>query len=151
MPFGLTNAPSTFQSFMNEIFKQHLRKFVLVFFDDILVYNKSWEEHWQHMRKVLSILRSHMLYAKKENCQFGQDHIKYLGHVISTKGVAVDMDKVHAMVDWPKPKTLKALRGFLGLTLLSEVYPRIRKDRSATHIPAQERFILMEPRGREGI
>jgi hypothetical protein len=116
MPFGLTNAPSTFQSLMNEIFKQHLCKFVLVFFDDILVYSKSWEEHWQHVRKVLSILRSHMLYAKKEKCQFGQDHIKYLGHVISTKGVAVDTDKVQAMVDWPKPKTLKALRGFLGLT-----------------------------------
>ena len=116
MPFGLTNAPSTFQSLMNEIFKKYLRKFVLVFFDDILIYSKNWDEHWIHVEKVLSILRDHKLFVKKEKCQFGQECIHYLGHVISREGVAVDPEKVQAMLKWPKPKTLKAFRGFLGLT-----------------------------------
>ena len=101
---------------MNEIFKKYLRKFVLVFFDDILIYSKNWDEHWIHVEKVLSILRDHKLFVKKEKCQFGQECIHYLGHVISREGVAVDPEKVQAMLKWPKPKTLKAFRGFLGLT-----------------------------------
>ena len=116
MPFGLTSAPSTLQSLINEVFKEYLRKFVLVFFDDILIYSKSWEEHLRHVKMVLSTLRNHKLYVKREKCQFGQVQIKYLGHVISKEGVAVDLDKVASMVDWPKPTSLKALRGFLGLT-----------------------------------
>ena len=72
MPFGLTNAPSTFQALMNDVFKNQLHKFVLVFFDDILVYNVSWQEHLQHLQIVLDILRSHQLYVKREKCQFGQ-------------------------------------------------------------------------------
>ena len=116
MPFGLTNAPSTFQSFMNNIFKRYLRKFVLVFFDDILIHSNSWEEHLQHVKFVLNILRSHNLFLKREKCQFGQTQIKYLGHLIDVEGVSVNPQKVAAMMEWPKPKTPKALRGFLGLT-----------------------------------
>ena len=116
MPFGLTNAPSTFQSLMNNIFKRYLRKFVLVFFDDILIYSNSWEEHLQHVKFVLDILRSHNLFLKREKCQFGQTQIKYLGHLIDVEGVSVNPQKVAAMMEWPKPKTPKALRGFLGLT-----------------------------------
>lgn len=115
MPFGLTNAPSTFQSLMNEFFKEYFN-FVLVFFDDILIYSKSWEEHLRHVKMVLLTLRNHKLYVKREKCQFGQVQVKYLGHVISKEGVAMDPDKVALMVDWPKPTSLKALQGFLGLT-----------------------------------
>ena len=74
MLFGLTNASSTFQSLMNDIFKRYLRKFVLVFFDDILIYSSSWEDHLQHVKFVLDILRSHNLFLKREKCQFGQTH-----------------------------------------------------------------------------
>ena len=72
MPFGLSNSPSTFQSLMNEIFKAHLRRFILVFFDDILIYSSTWVEHLKHVRIAFSILRAHHLAVKKEKCQFGQ-------------------------------------------------------------------------------
>ena len=116
MPFSLSNAPSTFQSLMNEIFKAHLRKFILAFFDDILIYSSTWVEHLKHVRIAFSILRAHHLAIKKEKCQFGQTQIKYLGHIICQNGVNVDLEKIKAMMEWPKPATIKALRGFLGLT-----------------------------------
>jgi hypothetical protein len=116
MPFGLTNAPSTFQTLMNEILCKFLRKFILVFFYDILVYSSTWQEHCKHLTQTLEILRQHQLFVKKEKCQFGMQVIKYLGHIISKNGVAVDPEKIFAMVDWPLPKNPRAMRGFLGLT-----------------------------------
>lgn len=116
MPFGLSNAPSTFQSLMNDIFKAHLRKFILVFFYDILIYSKSWSDHKKHVRITFSILRAHHLIVKREKCQFGETQVKCLGHIICNEGVNVDPDKIKAMEGWPKPSTVKALRGFLGLT-----------------------------------
>lgn len=87
MPFGLCNAPSTFQGAMDEIFQVHLRKFVLVFFDDILIYSKSWIEHIKHLREVFSILANHQFYIKIRKCDFGQLSVEYLGHLISQEGV----------------------------------------------------------------
>ncbi|XP_074327760.1 putative mitochondrial protein AtMg00860 [Apium graveolens] len=116
MPFGLTNAPATFQSLMNEVFDNQIRDFVLVFFDDILVYSPSLEKHISHLRTVLELLSSHTLYVKKSKCEFAKSGVEYLGHRISQHGVEADKEKIRAMIDWPVQQTLKALRGFLGLT-----------------------------------
>lgn len=83
MAFGLCNAPSTFQSIMNDIFRPYLRKFVLVFFDDILVYSRSWKDHLEHLRKVLEILQQHHFVIKPSKCFFGVREVEYLGHFIS--------------------------------------------------------------------
>jgi len=116
MPFGLTNAPATFQALMNDVFRPYLRKFVLVFFDDILIYSSSWSLHLQHLEKVLQVLHTKSLYAKISKCLFGVNEIDYLGHTISQDGVHMEKGKIQAVLDWPKPKNVKQLRGFLGLT-----------------------------------
>lgn len=90
MHFGLCSAHATFQSLMNQIFNEHLRKFILVFFDDILVYSKTWEGHLWHLRMVLNLLRKHHLYAKRTKCHFGQLKVEYLGYIISYEGVSTD-------------------------------------------------------------
>jgi hypothetical protein len=89
MPFGLTNAQPTFQSCMNHIFRDQLRKSFLVFFDDILVYNKTWKEHMRHLDEILSIMETQSLYAKESKCDFGMTKLLYLGHIISAQGVQV--------------------------------------------------------------
>jgi hypothetical protein len=90
MPFGLTNALATFQALINDIFGAHLRNFVLVFFDDILVYSKTSEEHNEHLRQVLQILRAHHRSAKRSKCTFAISQVDYLGHIISGEGVATN-------------------------------------------------------------
>jgi hypothetical protein len=115
MPFGLINAPATFQSLMNSVLQPFLRKFVLVFFDDILVYSVSWTDHLQHLRAVFSVLRENHLHVKRSKCAFASSSVAYLGHVISATGVSMDEDKVAAVATWPQPASTRALRGFLGL------------------------------------
>jgi hypothetical protein len=88
---------------------------VLVFFDDILIYSKSWEDHVRHVDKVLQLLKEQQLYLKPSKCFFGVKEVEYLGHIVSHEGVKVDLNKIKAMMDWSIPKTLKNLRGFLGL------------------------------------
>jgi hypothetical protein len=116
MPFGLCNAPSTFQSLMNHVFHPFLCHFVLVFFDDILIYRKTWTYHLAHVDRVLHLLSQHQLFLKQSKCAFGASEVEYLGHLVGKDGVRVDPKKIEAMQDWPHPKNLKRLRGFLGLT-----------------------------------
>jgi len=115
MPFGLCNARATFQALMNDILRPFLRRFVLVFFDDILIYSSSWSDHLRHVRAVLDVLHQHRLYAKRSKCEFGATTVSYLGHTISAAGVAMDPAKVQAVSDWLTPKSARAVRGFLGL------------------------------------
>jgi len=115
MPFGLCNAPATFQALMNDVLRPFLRRFVLVFFDDILIYSGSWAEHLRHLRVVLAELRRHQLFVKRSKCAFGETSVSYLGHIISASGVAMDPAKVQAISDWPVPRSTRAVWGFLGL------------------------------------
>jgi hypothetical protein len=115
VPFGLSNAPTVFMCMMNGVFKDYLDKFVIVFLDEILVYSKSEEEHEQHMRMVLQVLREHQLYAKLSNCSFYQDQFHYLGHIILKDGIAVDPEKIEAIREWLAPNNMTEVRSFMGL------------------------------------
>ncbi|CAO2191183.1 unnamed protein product [Urochloa humidicola] len=115
MAFGLSGAPATFQKAMNTTLTPLLRKCVLVFFDDILIYSRSYEEHLQHIELVLQLLRRDQWKVKMSKCSFAQRQINYLGHIISQHGVSTDPSKVSAVMDWPIPVNVKELRGFLGL------------------------------------
>ena len=101
---------------MNDMFKGVLRKFVLVFFDDILVYNSSWKAHLKHVEIVLKILQQEKLYAKLSKCSVSIREVDYLGHTITANGVAMDINKISTVKEWPTTTNLKQLREFLGLT-----------------------------------
>jgi len=116
MPFGLTNAPATFQAVMNTLFAGMLRKFVLVFVDDILVYSPTLEDHVLHLQEVFTTLQQQGFLLKKSKCSFAQQKLEYLGHIISDQGVATDPEKIQAIASWPTPTDSKQLRGFLGLS-----------------------------------
>ena len=132
MPFGLSNAPSAFQAAMNKLLRLLLRKGVLVFFDDILIYSPDFESHLRLLEEVLSILQTNQFYVKLSKCTFAQPSVHYLGHVVSAQGVAMDPDKVSCIMNWPKPDTIKKLRGYLGLT---GYYRRHIKDYSLISQP----------------
>jgi hypothetical protein len=115
MAFGLSGAPTTFLKAMNTTLHPVLRKCVLVFFDDILIYSHSFAEHVQHVRLVLELLAKDQWQVKLSKCLFAQRQLRYLGHIISEQGVATDPVKVEAVLSWPAPVSVKELRSFLGL------------------------------------
>ena len=100
MPFGVTNASAIFMDYINKIFHPFLDQFVVVFIDDILIYSKTLKEHEEHLKIVLQILKEKKLYAKFSKCEFWLEEVKFLGHVISNKGVLVDPTKVEAVLQW---------------------------------------------------
>jgi hypothetical protein len=100
---------------MNKIFMPYLDKFIIVFIDDILVYSKDEAEHANHLRIVLQTLRELQLYAKFSKCEFWLDKLEFLCHIITKEGIAVNPNKVQSVLDWPAPKNVKEVRGFLGM------------------------------------
>jgi len=100
---------------MNDILQEWLDDFVVVYIDNILIYSGSLEEHAEHLRKVFQRLRENKLYAKLEKCEFGVMEVDFLGHRITQEGLKMDDHKVKAIVDWEPPKSMPALRSFLGL------------------------------------
>lgn len=114
LSMGLSNAPSVFAKTMAHIFKPYINKFMLIYLDDLLVFSKTEEEHYENLRKVFETLRENQLYLKPHKCQFMQEEVAYLGHVITQGGVKPDPKKIACVKDWPEPKTVKQLRSFLG-------------------------------------
>lgn len=100
---------------MNRTLAPILRHYALVFFDDILVYSKTWADHIQHLQSVFQLLWDDQWQIKLSKCAFARQEIAYLGHVISAQGVATDPAKVATVASWPVPMNCKELRGFLGL------------------------------------
>ncbi|EOY19707.1 Retrotransposon protein [Theobroma cacao] len=117
---------------MNRVFKPYLDKFVVVFIDDILIYSKSREEHEQHLKIVLQILREHRLYAKFSKCEFWLESVAFLGHVVSKEGIQVDTKKIEAVEKWPRPTSVTEIRSFVGL---AGYYRRFLKDFSKIVAP----------------
>jgi hypothetical protein len=132
MPFGLTNAPTVFQTLMNQLLQQYLRKIVLVFFNDILIYSKNEVDHLEHLKLVLDLLQRNSLFAKRSKCVFGQNKVEYLGHIISSEGVSTNPTKISAVQNWQMPTNIIELRGFLGL---AGYYRQFIKDNGKTCIP----------------
>ena len=129
LPFGLTNAPATFQAVMNQVFEQPkyladgsinplsaMSDFVLVFIDDILIFSKSAEEHVEHVKTVMSVLRRQSILIKMSKCAWGKTELPYLGHIVSKDGIKVNPKKIQSVADWPEPSSLNEVQQFHGLT-----------------------------------
>jgi hypothetical protein len=114
MPFGLTNAPATFQSYINSVLHEYLDVFCTAYMDDILVYSETYEEHVQHVRKVLTKLLENGLYVSLEKCEFHVQEVNFLGYMISPSGISMEKDRVSAIVDWPVPTSVHDIQVFLG-------------------------------------
>ena len=119
MPFGLTNAPAVFMDLINWVFREYLDRFVIVFIDDILIYSASEEEH---LRTVLQTLRDHQLYGKLSKCDFWLSGVKFLGLVVSSEGISVDLEKIEVVMSWQRPRNVFEIRSFLGLAEIGRAH-----------------------------
>ena len=115
MPFGLTNAPIAFMDLMNRVFHLYLDQFVVVFIDDILVYSKDAQEHEQHLKIVLQMMREKNLFAKLSKCDFWLKEVSFLGHIVYAEGIRVNPTKIKVIVSWKPPRNVTEVRSFLGL------------------------------------
>lgn len=140
MPFELTNAPSTFQGLVNNVFKPFLRKFVLVYFYDILIYSQTLKAYLTHLHTVLEILHAKSLFAKRLKCHFAVHEIDYLGHLIFGEGVRADPSKLKSMLEWPVPRSVKSFWSFLGL---SSYYRKFIKGYGSTVAPLAQWSVML--------
>ena len=115
MPMVLSEAPDTFMRVMHFVLHPYIGVFVVVYFDDILVFSKSLKDHVTHLRTILQTLGKERLYANMDKCLFGVDKLVFLGFVVSSKGVHVDESKIEAIKTWPQSTNLQQVRSFLGL------------------------------------
>jgi transposase InsO family protein len=115
MPFGLCNAPATFQRMMDKVIKPEYRQFLQTFVDDIIAFSKSFESHIEHLTILHDLLRKNNLTVKLSKCHFAQKEVKFLGHVISDKGISPNPEKIEAVKKWEKPLNVDVVRSFLGL------------------------------------
>ena len=139
MLFGLANAPADFQSFMNDVFKDMIGNFVLVYLDDIIIYSEKPEEHDDHVRQVLQRLRDYELYCNLEKCQFHTSSLEYLGFRLTTEGLVMDQNKIASILEWPTPLNKKHVRSFLGFT---NFYRKFFGSYSTLCAPLNNRCIL---------
>jgi hypothetical protein len=135
MSFGLTNAPSTFMRFMNQVLKPIVGKFVVVYFDDILIYSQTKSDHMAHLREVLTILQQNKLYINLKKCSFMTSSLLFLGFIITADGIKVDEEKICAIREWPTPQTVSEVRSFHGLAMF---YRRFVWDFSRIVAPITE-------------
>jgi hypothetical protein len=126
MPFGLTNAPNTFMRLMNEVLHPFIGKFVVIYFNNILIYSKSLNEHIEHLRAVCFALRETRLFANLEKCTFCTDRVTFLGYVVTPQGIEVDEARIEAIKSWPIPTTPTQLQSFLGLVEFYQCFMRFQ-------------------------
>ena len=132
LPFGLTNASATFITLMNDIFREFLDQFVIVYLDNILIYSKTKHEYFNYMKQVLDTLRKHQLFAKISKCELFKQKVEYLRHYISADRISVDTYKIDAIKNWPIPSNISKLRSFLRF---ASYYQKFVKGFSAIATP----------------
>ena len=132
MPFGLTNASSTFMQLMNHVLRAFIGKFVVVYFDDILIYSKNLDDHVVHLNSILNALRKEKLFANLKKSTFCIDKLVFLGFVVSTQGIQVDEEKICTIQEWPSPMSVSHVHSFHGLTIF---YRRFMKDFNSITAP----------------
>jgi hypothetical protein len=125
MPFGLTNAHATFQRMMDKTLKEYIGEFVTVYLDDIIIYSKSFEEHIEHIEKVLMKLREINAIIKLKKYEFGKRNIEFLGHIVGKDGLQPEVKKVEKIKNMKRPESVTEVRSFLGLC---SYYRKFMKD-----------------------
>ena len=140
MLFGLYNTPATFQSIMNNALRPFLGRFVVIYLDDILIFSKTMEEYYDHLEKVLAVLREHELYATPSKCEIASQEIEFLGFRIGGGKILPIPAKIDTIVSWPRPTNVQEVRQFIGL---ATYYRRFIKDFARICVPLHK--LLKEP------